>query len=60
MTYDTEGQTIDDVRAERDALGIQLAAAQERLRLAMACVKKADIVEGWHEGAGMSDDIDDE
>jgi hypothetical protein len=39
--HDVEGQTIDDVRAERDALGIQLAAQGERLRLAMAVVDAA-------------------
>jgi len=36
--HDVECETIDDVRAERDALGIQLAAQGERLRLAMEAV----------------------
>lgn len=39
--HDTEGETIDDVRRQRDELGIQLAACQERLRLAMAVVDAA-------------------
>jgi hypothetical protein len=38
--HDTEGETIDDVRRQRDELGIQLAALRERLRLAMAVVDK--------------------
>ena len=44
--HDVEGQTIDDVRAERDALGIQLAACQERLRLAMVVVDAARRLDG--------------
>lgn len=36
--HDTEGETIDDVRRQRDELGIQLAALRERLRLAMDAV----------------------
>ena len=39
--HDTEGETIDDVRRQRDELGIQLAALRERLRLAMAVVEAA-------------------
>jgi len=38
--HDTEGETIDDVRRQLDELGIQLAACQERLRLAMDAVRK--------------------
>jgi len=38
--HDTEGETIDDVRRQRDELGIQLAALRERLRLAMAVVEE--------------------
>ncbi len=37
--HDTEGETIDDVRRQRDEMGIQLAALRERLRLAMAVVE---------------------
>ena len=45
--HDVEGETIDDVRAERDALGIQFAAQSERLRLAMAVVDAAgDVITG--------------
>jgi len=36
--HDTEGETIDDVRRQRDEMGIQLAALRERLRLAMDVV----------------------
>jgi hypothetical protein len=36
--HDTEGETIEDVRRQRDELGIQLAALRERLRLAMDVV----------------------
>jgi hypothetical protein len=40
--HDTEGETIEDVRRQRDELGIQLgiqlAALRERLRLAMDAV----------------------
>jgi hypothetical protein len=36
--HDTEGETIEDVRRQRDEIGIQLAALRERLRLAMAVV----------------------
>jgi hypothetical protein len=43
--HDTEGETIDDVRRQRDQLGIQLgiqlAALRERLRLAMAVAAEA-------------------
>jgi hypothetical protein len=39
--HDTEGETIDDVRRQRDEMGIQLAALRERLRLAMAVVDAA-------------------
>jgi hypothetical protein len=39
--HDTEGETIEDVRRQRDELGIQLAALRERLRLAMAVVDAA-------------------
>jgi hypothetical protein len=37
--HDTEGETIEDVRRQRDELGIQLAALRERLGLAMAVVE---------------------
>lgn len=57
---------VDGLRAElaaaeraRDELGIQLAAAQERLRLAMAAVFAADNIEGCHEGAGGKEGIED-
>jgi hypothetical protein len=39
--HDTEGETIEDVRRQRDELGIQLAALRERLRLAMVVVDEA-------------------
>jgi hypothetical protein len=39
--HDTEGETIEDVRRQRDEVGIQLAALRERLRLAMAVVDEA-------------------
>jgi hypothetical protein len=41
--HDTEGETIDDVRRQRDEMGIQLAALRERLRLAMAVVEAARV-----------------
>ena len=37
--HDTEGETIEDVRRQRDELGIQLAALRERLGLARAVVE---------------------
>jgi predicted transcriptional regulator len=43
IMHDTEGETIDDVRRQRDELGIQLAALRERLGLAMAVVDAARI-----------------
>jgi len=53
--HDVEGETIDDVRAERDALGIQLAAQGERLRLAMAVVDAARYQKagGWFVSAAL-------
>jgi hypothetical protein len=53
--HDTEGETIEDVRRQRDELGIQLAALRERLRLAMsgsdakALVDRADEMEALAE-----------
>jgi hypothetical protein len=38
--HDTEGETIEDVRRQRDEIGIQLAALRERLRLAMDAARK--------------------
>lgn len=48
--HDTEGETIDDVRRQRDELGVQLTALRERLRLATEVVDEARTIYG--EGRG--------
>ncbi len=53
--HDTEGETIDDVRRQRDELGIQLAALRERLGLAMDATRK---LKAFRDGIAFK--VDDE
>ena len=52
--HDTEGETIESVKCERDELGIQLEALRERMQLAMAVVGAARLVGSYYrDGLGM-------
>jgi hypothetical protein len=58
--HDTEGETIDDVRRQRDEvgiqLGVQLAALRERLGLAMAVADAArGVIKGADPAHGLVD-----
>lgn len=53
--HDTEGETIEDVRRQRDELGIQLAALRERLGFAMEATRK---LKAFRDGIAFK--VDDE